>query len=112
MVGKHRSMTRDNKCDLEKQQALLTVRSLIQLTHVTGMPLVAAGVARAIVALAENGEDRLRYVALETLCELGASDESSLLCRKRDIWRRNFCSNQNFGFPPLSCQRCGSARQC
>lgn len=66
-----RSLTRDHKCDLEKQQALLTIRSLIQLTHVSGVPLVAAGVVRAIVALAENGEDKLRYVALETLCELG-----------------------------------------
>lgn len=66
-----RSLSRDSRCDLEKQQALLTVRSLIQLTHVSGVQLVAVGVVRAIVAIAENGEDKLRYVALESLAELG-----------------------------------------
>jgi rapamycin-insensitive companion of mTOR len=71
-----RSLTRDHKFDLEKQQSLLTVRHLLQLTHTSGISLVSVGLIRAVVALAENGEDRLRFVCLETLAELGSSTNS------------------------------------
>ena len=80
---------RDHKYDLEKQQALRTVRHLLQISHNTGYSLVPVGVVRAVVALAENGEDKLRYVALETLAELGqllcieqVEDEADLESRK------------------------------
>jgi hypothetical protein len=44
---------------------------MLHLAHTSGMALVSVGLIRAIVALAENGEDRLRHVCLETLAELG-----------------------------------------
>lgn len=52
---------------------LRTVRHLIQLSHTSGQGLLSVGVVRAVVALAENSDDRLRLVCLETLAELGTS---------------------------------------
>lgn len=50
------------------------MRHFLQLTHTSSVSLVSVGLLRAIVALAENGEDRLRFIALQTLMELVVRD--------------------------------------
>jgi hypothetical protein len=62
-----KALSRDHRCDLEKQQVLRTIRHILRYPG-----RVSIGVAKAVVALAENGEDKLRLVSLELLAELGA----------------------------------------
>ncbi|GAA6003547.1 TORC2 complex subunit TSC11 [Rhodotorula paludigena] len=67
-----RSLARDSKHDLEKEHALRLVRVLISHAgaHLHGQEIAPVAVLRAVVALAETSEEKLRLAALETLGEL------------------------------------------
>lgn len=68
-----RTLARDARCDLEKEQSLRLVRVLIE--H-TGPRLLEArdtmpmSVLRAVIAVADAPEEKLRLAALELLGEL------------------------------------------
>ncbi|ODQ79039.1 hypothetical protein BABINDRAFT_162109 [Babjeviella inositovora NRRL Y-12698] len=53
---------------LEREHALKFVRRFIEVEH--GAAEIHTGVLRALIAVAEQNEDRLRTLCLETLCEL------------------------------------------
>lgn len=63
-----RSLARDNRCHFERLQALKFVRAFTDVPQ--GVSEISIGVVRAIVAVAEQADDRLRVAALETLAEL------------------------------------------
>ncbi|GAA6053956.1 hypothetical protein JCM3770_004640 [Rhodotorula araucariae] len=68
-----RSLARDAKYDHEKAHALRLVRALLSHAGTTlahGCEVVPVAVLRAVVALAETPEEKLRLAALETLGEL------------------------------------------
>ena len=66
-----RSLARDHKFELEKEQAVRLVRMLLSMPD-TDQP-VSASVIRAIVAIAESTEEKLRLSCLHILGELGQS---------------------------------------
>lgn len=66
-----RSLSRDHKFEVEKEQALRLVRLLLSLPD-TDQP-VPSSVIRAITAIAEQTEEKLRLAALQTLGELCTS---------------------------------------
>lgn len=65
-----RSLSRDSKHENEKHQALVFVRSMMDKSCTT---FLSTGLVRAIVAIAETPEERLRQLSIETLCELSKS---------------------------------------
>ncbi|BGP18107.1 hypothetical protein JCM10213v2_006158 [Rhodosporidiobolus nylandii] len=72
-----RSLARDTSHNLEKEHALRLIRALLLFTtpesSVSGggeVEVVPVGVMRAVVAIAETPEEKLRLAALETLGEL------------------------------------------
>lgn len=67
-----RSLARDNRCHFERLQALKLVRAFTDVPQ--GITEISIGVVRAIVAVAEQAEDRLRVAALETLAEFMVLD--------------------------------------
>ena len=66
-----RLFARDHRHDREKQQAMALARARIRA--------VGVGVLRAIIALAESADDRLKLTALETLAELVVVDIKRLV---------------------------------
>lgn len=64
-----RSLTRDHKFEVEKEQALRLIRLILSLPAPS--PLVTVPIVRAIVALAESPEEKLRLASLQILGELG-----------------------------------------
>lgn len=60
-----KTISRDNKSDYEKLQALILVRSV---AHYPGFLTLA--IVRAIVSIAETADEKLRQLAIETLGEL------------------------------------------
>ncbi|SCV73876.1 BQ2448_6306 [Microbotryum intermedium] len=72
-----RSLSRDSRAEVEKEQALRLIRLLLSLPD-TDQPVQPA-VIRAIVAIAENQEEKLRLACLETLGELLIRDVSLLV---------------------------------
>ncbi|GAA6063262.1 hypothetical protein JCM10212_004996 [Sporobolomyces blumeae] len=75
-----RTLSRDSKHDLEKEQGLRLVRRMLSFSRLVDEPprdrskLVA--ILRGVVAIAEQTEERLRLAALETLGELVMRDVS------------------------------------
>ncbi|KIO29376.1 hypothetical protein M407DRAFT_70503 [Tulasnella calospora MUT 4182] len=74
-----RSLARDNKHAVEKEQAIKLIRAYIDIGSSRKSPTVGAGsghvplsegVMRALVAVAEHPEDQFRHIALETLAEI------------------------------------------
>ncbi|KAG8949781.1 hypothetical protein FRC04_008321 [Tulasnella sp. 424] len=74
-----RSLARDNKHAVEKEQAIKLIRSYIDVGSSRRSPTVGAGsghvplsegVMRALIAVAEHPEDQFRHIALETLAEI------------------------------------------
>ncbi|KAJ3140072.1 hypothetical protein HK100_010701 [Physocladia obscura] len=61
-----RALTRDHRFDLEREQAIKLVRVFIDVDAI----LLSTSIVRILVALAENPEDKLRFIAVETLCEI------------------------------------------
>ncbi|CEI92483.1 hypothetical protein RMCBS344292_06740 [Rhizopus microsporus] len=64
-----RALARDQEeHELEREQTLKLIRSLIEYN---GVKHVKQGIVRAVVAIAEQQDSKLRNIALETLAELG-----------------------------------------
>jgi rapamycin-insensitive companion of mTOR len=79
----NRSLARDNKHAVEKEQAIKLIRAHTDVGSSRRSPTVGAGsgsvplpqsIMRALVAVAEHQEDQFRHVALETLAEIGKLD--------------------------------------
>ncbi|KAJ3112369.1 hypothetical protein HDU96_004614 [Phlyctochytrium bullatum] len=74
-----RALTRDQRNDLEREQALKLVRAFVE--DGGGDGVVPHSVVRTLVAIAEQPDDKFRIVALETLCELAVTNiEAVALC--------------------------------
>jgi rapamycin-insensitive companion of mTOR len=63
-----RTMTKDVKCQIERVQAVRLVRSFLDVAG--GVEEISVGVVRALVAVAEQSDDKLRNIAIETLAEI------------------------------------------
>ncbi|KAJ3208873.1 hypothetical protein HDU67_006498 [Dinochytrium kinnereticum] len=63
-----RALTRDQRNDLEREQALKLVRAFVDGSG--GAGIVPHSIVRTLVAIAEQPDDKFRIVALETVCEL------------------------------------------
>ncbi|ANB11878.1 Tsc11p [Sugiyamaella lignohabitans] len=63
-----RTMTKDSKSQLERLQAVRLVRSFLDVPG--GVDEISIGVIRALVAVSEQSDDKLRYIAIETLGEI------------------------------------------
>lgn len=83
-------MARDSKHAVEKEQALKLIRSLVEIGTQRRSPSDGAGfgassvplsesVIRAIVAVAEHGEDHFRFLSLLTLAEIGSHNPVSVI---------------------------------
>ncbi|GAA93563.1 uncharacterized protein L969DRAFT_89176 [Mixia osmundae IAM 14324] len=82
-----KALSKDAKSHAERQQVLLFVRACIQPTQDdVDHPFTSVGVIRAVVAVAEHTEDKLRWIALETLAELALID-IDLLARSGGLKR-------------------------
>ncbi|KAJ3033210.1 hypothetical protein HDV00_006653 [Rhizophlyctis rosea] len=64
-----RALTRDQRYDVEREQALKLVRTLLDIPG--GVELLPQSIVRTIIAVAEQSDDKMRNVSLETLCEFG-----------------------------------------
>lgn len=68
LTPSRRTLSRDQKFEVEKEQALRLVRHLLSLPDAERP--VQPAVIRGVVALAESQEEKLRIASLETLGEL------------------------------------------
>ncbi|RPA97850.1 hypothetical protein L873DRAFT_1689620 [Choiromyces venosus 120613-1] len=62
------SLVKESRANVEREQALKFVRAFIEVPG--GVQEISRGVVRAIVACAEQVDDRLRGVSMETLAEI------------------------------------------
>ncbi|KAI8586531.1 Rapamycin-insensitive companion of mTOR, N-term-domain-containing protein [Geranomyces variabilis] len=62
------ALTRDQRYEAEREQALKLIRQFIDIPG--GAEVLPQNLARITVAVAEQVDDRLRSICLETLCEL------------------------------------------
>ena len=74
-----RSLTRDNKCSGEREQALKLIRAFVEIGSERRTPQAPAGlgkvplsetVMRALIAIAEHPEDTLNLITCQTLHEI------------------------------------------
>lgn len=63
-----RTLTKDYRCQIERIQAIRLVRSFLDIPG--GVLEISVGVIRAFVALAEQSDDSLRNICIETLAEI------------------------------------------
>lgn len=79
MLTVSRSLNRDNKHTIEKEQVLKLVRTLIEVGTIrrdspavggTGVVPLAESVMRALIAVAEQPEDPFRPICIQTLTEI------------------------------------------
>lgn len=73
-----RSLCKDSKSQIERTQALRLVRAFLDVPD--GVEEIALGVVRAIVAVAEQSDDKLRTAALETLTEIFVFSPRKVAC--------------------------------
>ncbi|CAK7216554.1 hypothetical protein SBRCBS47491_002867 [Sporothrix bragantina] len=71
------SLIKDRKADVEREQALKFVRAFLDTKD--GVNELSRAVVRTIAAVAEQGEDRLRPICLETLAEILVRDPGLLI---------------------------------
>ncbi|CAK7268001.1 hypothetical protein SEPCBS119000_002838 [Sporothrix epigloea] len=71
------SLIKDRKADVEREQALKFVRAFLDTKD--GVNEVSRAIVRTIAAVAEQGEDRLRPICLETLAEILVRDPGLLI---------------------------------
>ncbi|KAL8371243.1 hypothetical protein RB595_001200 [Gaeumannomyces hyphopodioides] len=71
------SLSKDRKADLEREQALKFVRAFLDVKD--GVRELSRAVVRTIAAVAEQPEDRLRSICLETLAEILIKDPPLLV---------------------------------
>ena len=63
-----RALVREGKDSMEREQALKFVRAFLDVKD--GVEEIAQAVIRALVAIAEQHDDRLRQIGIVTLCEI------------------------------------------
>ncbi|KAJ3027756.1 UNVERIFIED_CONTAM: hypothetical protein HDU68_003201 [Siphonaria sp. JEL0065] len=63
-----RALTRDNRFDLEREQGIKLVRAFLDVDNAVSS--LNTSIVRMLVALAENPDDKLRVIALESICEM------------------------------------------
>ncbi|OZJ02093.1 hypothetical protein BZG36_04577 [Bifiguratus adelaidae] len=73
-----RAITRDPAYHSEREQALKLIRTLMDYSH-GGTVYITQGILRAVVAIAEQMDDTLRNIALETLAEMAICDLPSFV---------------------------------
>jgi rapamycin-insensitive companion of mTOR len=73
----HRSLIKERKADVEREQALKFVRAFLEVKD--GVRELSRGVVRTVVAVAEHAEDRLRAISIETLAEIMIRDPALLI---------------------------------
>lgn len=70
-----RSLHRDNKFAVEKEQVIKLIRSIVGVGTVSnggpGSVLLSEPVLRAFIAVAEQADDPFRFICIQTLAELG-----------------------------------------
>ncbi|KAI1180291.1 Rapamycin-insensitive companion of mTOR, N-term-domain-containing protein [Nemania sp. FL0916] len=71
------SLAKDRKADVEREQALKFVRAFLDVKD--GVRELSRAPIRAIVAVAEHTEDRLRPICIETLAEVLLRDPALLI---------------------------------
>lgn len=71
------SLAKDRKADVEREQALKFVRAFLDVKD--GVREVSRAVVRTIAAIAEQVEDRLRSICIETLAEVLLRDPALLV---------------------------------
>ncbi|KAG9227446.1 hypothetical protein PTI98_010973 [Pleurotus ostreatus] len=72
-----KSLSRDNKCTVEKEQVIKLIRSIVEVGSIRrdsagrrGSVPLSEAVMRAVVAVAEYAEDPFRSVCVQTLAEI------------------------------------------
>lgn len=68
MSTDYRSLVKEGKASVEREQALKFVRAFLDVKD--GVQEVSRGIVRTLVAVAEHSEDRLRSMCIETLGEI------------------------------------------
>ncbi|KAI9096093.1 Rapamycin-insensitive companion of mTOR, N-term-domain-containing protein [Phlyctochytrium arcticum] len=63
-----RSLTRDQRYDVEREQSLKLIRAFVDVSG--GAKLLPQSLVRMLVALSEQVDDKFRAICVETLCEL------------------------------------------
>lgn len=63
-----RSLARDASCHVERLQALKFIRAFLDVMD--GVKQLSVGIVRALVAIAEQSDDKLHKIAIETLAEI------------------------------------------
>lgn len=76
-LNRARSLIKDRKSDVEREQALKFVRAFLDVKD--GVREVSRAVVRSIAAAAEEPEERLRPICLETLAEILVRDPQLLI---------------------------------
>ncbi|KAL7626704.1 hypothetical protein AAE478_003478 [Parahypoxylon ruwenzoriense] len=71
------SLAKDRKADVEREQALKFVRAFMDVKD--GVREISRAVVRTIAAVAEQAEDRLRPICIETLAEILLRDPALLV---------------------------------
>ncbi|KAK3380417.1 Rapamycin-insensitive companion of mTOR, N-term-domain-containing protein [Lasiosphaeria ovina] len=71
------SLIKDRKADVEREQALKFVRAFLDVKD--GVREISRAVVRAIAAIAEEPEERLRPICIETLAEIMVRDPRLLI---------------------------------
>lgn len=74
-----RTLTRDNKHAIEKEQAIKLIRAIVEIGTVrsespvsngTGIVPLSEAVMRTVIAVAEHPEDPFRLICIQTLSEI------------------------------------------
>lgn len=75
-----RTFLRDSRFDLEKEQALKLIRTVMEAgcSDTREEDLISVPVIRALVAAADHGEEKLKHLYTETLTELSKCDENRI----------------------------------
>lgn len=63
-----KTLTKDSKCQIERMQAIKLIRAFLDVPN--GADELSIGIIRAVVAVAEQSDDKLRNIATETLTEI------------------------------------------
>jgi rapamycin-insensitive companion of mTOR len=77
MLSRNRSLIKDRKADVEREQALKFVRAFLDVEG--GVTEISRAVVRSIAAAAEEPEERLRPICIETLAEILVRDPALLV---------------------------------
>lgn len=71
------SLVKDRKADLEREQALKFVRAFLDVKN--GVCEISRAIVRTIVSVADQPEDKLRAICIETLAEILVKDPRLLI---------------------------------